>query len=231
MHETPHAIVFDLDGTLIDSRGDIVAATNHALVRTGRPALAAQVIVGLVGDGARALLGRAAQLAETSSDVDELLAYYTDYYIAHPIELSRWTPSAQEALEALSSGDLPLALCTNKPRAITDAVLGALGVRTRFRATYAGGDGPERKPAGGPLLSVAAQLGVDPTTLVMVGDGSQDVESARRVGCRVVGVATGYLPRERLIMARPDVLIETLGELPTIVRRWCDSTARLSVVR
>jgi len=110
-------------------------------------------------------------------------------------------------------------------------VLAGLGVRTRFRAIYAGGDGSEKKPAAGPLLALAKQMGVEAAGLVVVGDGPQDVESARRAGCRVVGVVSGFLPKDRLIATKPDVIIEGLDELPGIIRRWCDATARLSVIR
>ncbi len=227
----PTAIVFDLDGTLIDSRGDIVAATNHALGRTGRAALPAQVIVRFIGDGARTLCARAAQLSESAPEVDEIYKHFIAYYVQHPLDFTRWVAGAPEALEQLGDTDLPMAICTNKARPVTDAVLAGLGVRTRFRAVYAGGDGAEKKPSAAPLLSLAKQMDVDPLGLVIVGDGPQDVESARKVGCRVVGVLSGFTPKERLLATRPDVVVERLDELPGIIRRWCDATARLSVIR
>jgi phosphoglycolate phosphatase len=227
----PSAVVFDLDGTLIDSRGDIAAAVNHALLGTGRTPLPATVIAKFVGDGARALMARAVRLSEADAQVDRLLELFIDYYTSHPIDFSRWVDGAPDVLDRLSELDMPLALCTNKARPVTDAILGALGVRTRFRAIYAGGDGPEKKPAPGPLLSLAKKLGVEPETLIMVGDGPQDVECARRVGCRVIGVVSGYTPRERIVAAKPDVVLEGLSELPDIIRRWCDATARWSAIR
>jgi phosphoglycolate phosphatase len=127
--------------------------------------------------------------------------------------------------------DLPICICTNKPRPITDAVLTALGVWTRFKAIYAGGDGLEKKPAPGPLLLLAKRLCVEPSSLVMVGDGLQDVEAARRAGCRVIGVVSTYTTRERIASAKPDVAIDSLVELPEIIRRWCDATARLAAIR
>lgn len=225
----PAAVVFDLDGTLIDSRGDIVAAVNHALMETGRQPLPASVVVRYVGDGARALCARCAQLHEGSPEVDVLLELFLAYYVEHPIEFTRWTAGAQETLDAL--GEMPgmkLGICTNKPRPTTDAVLGALGIRTRFRAVVAGGDLPEKKPAPGPLLSAAKQMGVEPQAIVMVGDAPQDIECARRAGARSVAV-TGFVPRERVLAARPDVMLASLAELPDIVQRWLDATARISV--
>lgn len=224
----PLAVVFDLDGTLIDSRGDIVAALNHALTRSGRHALPAQVIVRNVGDGARTLIARSTQLPETSAEVDVLLESFVSYYVDHPIDFTRWMDGAPGALEELfSMPDMALGICTNKPRATTEAVLTALGIQHLFRATFAGGDLPEKKPAPGPLLHVARLLDLPPACIVMVGDGPQDVECARRAGMRSVVIEGGYNALETVLAAGPDVLLRTLAELPEIIQRWRDATARL----
>ncbi|KYF54468.1 phosphoglycolate phosphatase [Sorangium cellulosum] len=229
---SPTAIVFDLDGTLIDSRGDIVAAVNHALEATGRAPLPGQVIVRYVGDGARALCARAARLPEASGDVEELLRHFLAYYERHPLDFTRWMPDAQEMIERLSDlGDLSLCICTNKPRSTTDAVLAALGVRGRFQAVVAGGDTPEKKPSPAPLLHLAERLGVPPRRMVMVGDGPQDIECARRAGVRSIAVLGGFGSHQELVEARPDVLLETMGELWDVLRRWRDATVRLSAAR
>ncbi len=225
------AVVFDLDGTLIDSRGDIAAAVNHSLLSSGRRALPASMIATFVGDGARTLLARASRLSEADAELDSLLEAFLDYYADHPTDFSKWVEGAPTILDKITELDLPICLCTNKDRRVTDAILAKLGVRTRFRAIYAGGDGPEKKPSASPLLALAAKLDVGAASLVMVGDGPQDVEAARRAGCRVVGIASGYTPRERLIAAKPDVILENLGELYEVVRRWRDATARVSAVR
>lgn len=226
----PTAIAFDLDGTLIDSRGDIVAAMNHALAATGRAPLPGSVLVRYVGDGARVLCARAAQLGENDDEVDRLYDLFVAYYIDHPIDFTRWCPGAQEALDALAQmPDMVLAICTNKPRATAEAVLSALGVRTRFRALVAGGDLPEKKPAPGPLLQVAKLLRVDTDNLVMVGDAPQDIECARRAKVRSVGVVSGFSSRERLATARPDVTLESMAELPEVIKRWREATTRITV--
>jgi 2-phosphoglycolate phosphatase len=225
----PTAIAFDLDGTLIDSRGDIVAAVNHALAATGRAALPGSVVVRFVGDGARTLCARAAQLVESDEEVDRLYDLFVAYYVEHPIDFTRWTPGAQEALDTLAQmPDMVLAICTNKPRATAEAVLSALGVRTRFRALVAGGDLPEKKPAPGPLLHVAKLLRVDVDNLVMVGDAPQDIECARHARVRSVGVVSGFSSRERLLTARPDVTLESMAELPEVITRWREATTRIT---
>lgn len=227
----PSAIVFDLDGTLLDSRGDIAAAVNHALLVSGRRALPAATIATFVGDGARTLMARATKLSESDAELELMLERFFDYYAAHPVDFSKWVDGAPGVLDEIAELDFPLCLCTNKDRRVTEAILGALGVRTRFRAIYAGGDGPEKKPAAGPLMTLAKRLDVEPASLVMVGDGPQDVEAARRTGCRVVGIASGYTARDRLIAAKPDVILDNLRELAEVVQRWRDSTARISAVR
>jgi phosphoglycolate phosphatase len=227
----PAAIAFDLDGTLIDSRGDIVAAVNHALIKTGRSPLPGAVIVRFVGDGARTLCARCAQLQELSDEVTVLTQHFLEYYTEHPVDFTRFSPGVQETLEVLAeeTPEIVLGICTNKPRVTTEAVLSALGIRTRFRAVVAGGDLPEKKPAPGPLVHLAKLLHVDPQSVVMVGDGPQDVECARRAGARAVAIDSGFSSRERLSAARPDVLLRSMTELPDVVQRWRDATARVVI--
>ena len=225
----PTAIAFDLDGTLIDSRGDIVAAVNHALIRTDRAPLPGQVVVRFIGDGARALCARAAQLPESADEVGVLVEHFVEYYREHPIDFTRWSPGAQETLEIFAEEmpDIALGICTNKPRSSTEAVLSALGIRTRFRAIVAGGDLPEKKPAPGPLLLLAKGLRATPESMVMVGDGPQDIECARRAVVRSVAVESGFTSHERLLAAHPDVMLRSLAELPDVIQRWRDATAQM----
>jgi phosphoglycolate phosphatase len=210
--------VFDLDGTLIDSVLDIAAATNHTLAQHGQRERSIDEIRGFVGDGARSLLARAAGVELEDVRLDALLATFLDYYTAHASTHTRLLPCAREILNAHS--DLPLALCTNKPRRTTDAVLAALELRSCFRIVIAGGDLPEKKPDPAPLLHIASALGQSPKDLVMVGDGPQDVECARAAGARSVAVENGIAPRDRLLAARPDALIPSLCELPALLAAW-----------
>ena len=211
------AIVFDLDGTLIDSRRDIAASANHALAAHGFPELSLEEIEGYVGDGARALLARSARLDELDSRLDQLIETFLDYYTAHPIDSTTLMPGAREALVEFAS--LPLALCTNKPRRTTLAVLAGLGLSSTFRAVSAGGDHPEKKPHPRPILALGEILAVPAGALLMVRDGEQDVLAGRAAGALTVGVRGGIQPVERLLEARPDHLLETLYELPALVEK------------
>ncbi|TKD12651.1 HAD family hydrolase [Polyangium fumosum] len=226
----PTAVVFDLDGTLLDSRGDIVAALNHALLTTGRNPQPAQVIVRLVGDGPRALCARAAKIPEDAPETDELIRLFLDYYREHPLDFTRWAKGALETIEALSAMEnMSLGICTNKHRATTDVVLRALGIEDRFGAVVAGGDTKERKPDAAPLLLAAKQLGSMPAAVVMVGDGIQDILCARNAGTWAVGVESGFSTAEALIQAGPDVTVRDLSMLPGIVQRWREPTTRIKL--
>jgi phosphoglycolate phosphatase len=211
-------IVFDLDGTLIDSRADISNAANHALGTHGFSTLTAAQIAGYVGDGARLLLARAARLEPTDAQLDSLIESFTSYYTSHPTDHTLLIPGAHEALAALAH--LPLALCTNKPRAITDRVLANLRLPAQLRAVVAGGDLPKTKPDPLPLLHIAAQLALSPSELVMVGDGAQDIACAKAAGARSVGVDGGMQGRDQMLAAGPDVFLATLAELPAVIAGW-----------
>jgi phosphoglycolate phosphatase len=226
----PKAVVFDLDGTLIDSRGDIVAALNHALISTGRNPQPASTIVQLVGNGARSLCAQATAQFEDDPETDELVQLFLEYYQAHPLDFTRWAPGALQALDDLAlMDDMLIGLCTNKHRSTTEAVLDALGIRDRFRAVVAGGDLPELKPDPAPLLLTAKLLGVDPRTVVMVGDGVQDVECAKNAGAWSVAIESGFTPADELMMASPNVAVKDLSVVARVVQRWREPTTRLKL--
>jgi phosphoglycolate phosphatase len=216
------AVVFDLDGTLVDSRADIVAAASHALRVHGWSDLPAAEIVGHVGNGARRLVAGCAGIDEHAPEVEQLLATFLDYYTAHPTDHSTLLPGVASALAELSG--LPLAVCTNKPRVTTDLVLANLDLARHFSVVVAGGDLPRPKPDPVQLRTIAARLRVRSEHLVMVGDGPQDVECGRAVGAFTVGVDGGLCPRQRLLAARPDVQIASMADLPETVRRRARDT-------
>jgi 2-phosphoglycolate phosphatase len=214
------AVAFDLDGTLIDSVGDIAASANHMLRSQGLPELSVDEVAGYVGDGARLLVARCVRLPLTPAELTSLVEMFLDYYAAHPTEHTRLMPGAQYALDALSS--YRLAVCTNKPRRTTDAVLPRLLPARHFELVVAGGDLPRAKPDPQPLLFIAERFGVDPTELVMVGDSPQDIACGRAAGTRTVGVLGGFAPRDQLRAAHPDALLGSLYELPTLLSSWAE---------
>ncbi|MGC4089309.1 MAG: HAD hydrolase-like protein [Polyangiaceae bacterium] len=137
-------IVFDLDGTLIDSRGDIAAAALHALVENGFPTLPVPTLLTYVGDGARPLLARSAGIPADDARLDAMYASFIDYYTRHPLVHTEFCAGAEAALKSLER--FPLAICTNKPRVTTELVLAGLGIASAFRVVVAGNDLPRTKP-------------------------------------------------------------------------------------
>ncbi len=213
----PEALVFDLDGTLIDSRRDIVEAANAALVEHGRAPLEPSRIHAMVGDGARALVARAFGFSPevraegpkgVSNDdprLDEAVATFARHYAARPCVHTTLLPGAREVL-ALG---YPCGLVTNKPRTLTLAVLDALGIS--LPAVWGGDDGPLKPdPAG--VLAVCEKLGVPAPRAWMIGDGPQDIEAGRAAGCFTVAVR-GIADWSRVEAARPDLAVESLVAL------------------
>lgn len=209
---SPRPLVFDLDGTLIDSRHDIAAACNHALEAVGREALPVGAITRHVGSGARALLRGVLGDEADNVDFEELLKHFHSYYLAHPTIHNQLMPGALECL-ALRS-ERKLALCTNKPRNLTMAVLRALDWTDRFDVIVAPRKGDRVKPDAEPLVKVAAQLATPPSQLIMIGDGPQDIGSGKAVGAYTIGVKGGFLALPLLLQAGPDVVLDSLALLP-----------------
>jgi phosphoglycolate phosphatase len=211
-------VVFDLDGTLVDSCDDIAGAANHCLEQAGFAPRSTADIRTFIGDGVRMLLARAALLAPADERLDRLLEHFQVYYAAHAVEQTRLLPGAREVLRALAH--LPRALCTNKPRSATLAILRALDIDGELDVVVAAGDVPHHKPHPAPLERVGELLGVSPRRLVLVGDGPQDIECARAAGARSIGISEAIIvPLERLRAALPDAVVP-LGEVPALIARW-----------
>lgn len=208
-------LVFDLDGTLIDSRRDIAAACNYALEQTGRARLPIEQISSYVGRGALALLkeavgevGRAELLA--------LLKHFQHYYREHPTEHNLMMPGAEDAMRR--NQGRTIALCTNKPLSLTEAVLKSLGWEQAFDFVVAPTEQENKKPHPEPLQRVARGLGVAPETLIMIGDAPPDIGAGRAVGAHTVGVRGGFADVEVLEAAEPDVVLGSLLELPEYLK-------------
>jgi len=221
---TSFGVVFDLDGTLVDSRRDIAEATNHALRQSGRRELPHDEIESYVGDGAPWLMARAARLAIEDPQTAALVADFLDFYAQHPLDHTRLMPGALEALEALRGA--PLGVCTNKPRRSSLSVLRGLALEARFDCLVAGDDLPERKPHPAMVLEAARRLGVPVADVVMVGDGAQDVRAGKSAGAHTVGVRGGIQAFERLAEAEPELIIDTLAELPDALSRLASGKQR-----
>ncbi len=215
------AVVFDLDGTLVDSAPDLTRALNCLLEEIGRPALPLTAVLGMIGDGVAKLVERG--LAATGGPpqgqsnaalVERFRALYLDRLAVE----TRPYPGVRETLESLAKAGYALGVCTNKPTAATEALLAALDLG-RWFAVVSGGDGPQRKPDPAPLLALLTQLGASPARAVMVGDGINDVLAARAAGMTAVLVSYGYA-RVPVPELGADRIVDSMTELPALLGDW-----------
>jgi phosphoglycolate phosphatase len=209
------AIVFDLDGTLVDTAPDLMRTLNTVLAEEGLPPLAFELAPTLVGRGARAMLergfaadGRPLEEPEASRLFDRFI----DHYLDHCADESRPFPGVIEALDRLEAEGAALAVCTNKRTDLSLAVMDALGLTSRFAAIVGPDLAPRPKPDASHLLRAIELAGGDPRRAVMVGDSINDVLAARNAKVPVVLVSFGYTdipPRD----LDADALIDRFDEL------------------
>lgn len=209
-------IIFDLDGTLVDSAADIHAAVNQLLAENGVPPLTQVAVTAMVGNGAPVLVDRV--MAATGADPvlrEAWLTRFLTIYETDATGLTRPYDGVEDALEALAATGLQLALCTNKPARPTAALLRALGWQNRFAATIAGDSLPTRKPD--PAMLLAAAAGICGPVLY-VGDSEVDAQTAHAAGIGFLLFTEGYrkLPVEAL---SPLATFDRFADLPALVAR------------
>ena len=187
----PAALVFDLDGTLIDSRRDITTAINRMREGYGLPPLALEQVVRMVGEGARVLIERAVGGELPAAEIAPALKTYLAYYDEILLDTTRAYPGVPEMLSALAEA-FPLALLSNKGEAPSRRILDGLGLAPFFRVVLGGDSLPSRKPDPAGLRLAAERLGVVPEELVLIGDTWVDAETARNAGSRFGLVLWGF---------------------------------------
>ena len=214
------AVVFDLDGTLIDSAPDLRTALNRMLTVHGRPTLGLDSVIGMVGDGATKLVARAFAATgdpAADADLDALTRQFLDVYEHHAAVETRPYPGAVEALGRLQEAGLRLGICTNKPQRATDEALIGLGLAPYFD-TVVGGDALDgvRKPDPRLLLAALKRMDVKPSEAAMVGDNANDVAAARAADVPVIVRDGGYtrVPSREL---GADAVFSSFTDLPAVL--------------
>src|ERR1700749_986793 len=216
---SPHTVVFDLDGTLVDTAPDLINALNFILEREGMPPVPLQSARNMIGAGARKLLergleidGRSFSLPELDRLTDDFIAHYAE----HIADDSRPFDGLEAALDELKGRGYRFAVCTNKLEWLSKQLLDQLGLSSRFAAICGAAPVGISKADPAILQQTVAQAGGQISTTIMVGDAGPDVGVARRAGVPVIGVSFGYteVPIEQL---KPDVLISHMRELPGAV--------------
>lgn len=201
------SVIFDLDGTLVDSLDDIAAALNHVLAAHGFPTRSRQAVEDLVGEGARRLVARA---APEGADVDRLLAEYRARYAEHLVVHTRAYDGIDALLAELARRGVPTAVLSNKPHELTVRVVAALFPSHRFTGVLGEKDGGPRKPDPTSARALAASLA---PPVALVGDTPVDVATARAAGLAPIGVAWGMRAPALLRAAGAELVLERPDEL------------------
>jgi len=209
-------VVFDLDGTLVDSVGDLAGAINAMLARLApaAPSLPLARVRSFVGDGARALVARSLSAAGLEAPEEEALALFLESYRHCLLDTTRAYPGVEQALDQLENRTL--AVLTNKPGDMSRAILVGLGMAERFAYVYGGGDLPARKPDPVGLTTILRNARADPAEALMVGDSRIDIRAGRAANVRTVGVSYGF-DHAGLLAEPPDLLLDDLRELPPLL--------------
>ena len=212
-------LVFDLDGTLVDSVMDLRAALNEVLRERGHRALSRAEVKHMIGDGVPTLVaGALAARGADPAEVSMALPRFLEIYEANPTQLSRPYPGVPETLATLRRRGYRTAICTNKPQQATLAVMQGLDLLPLFDGVAGGDRFPVRKPHPGHLLQLIAELGARPEASAMIGDNENDAAAARSAAVPLVLVRYGYARVEpESLMA--DALLDHFSELPGALER------------
>lgn len=209
-------MLFDLDGTLIDSRLDLIHSVNAMLRHLGRPELPGEVIATYVGDGAPMLVRRALGDPEDETYVQRALDFFLTYYRQHKLDHTHVYDGVLDTLRRLQNGldgqMRRMAVLSNKPVHPTRAIVDALGMKDFFFAVYGGNSFPTKKPDPMGARQLLLEAKCRPEHAVIVGDSSNDILTGRNAGIWTVGVTYGFAP-QTLDLTPPDVLIDTPTEL------------------
>jgi phosphoglycolate phosphatase len=205
------ALIFDLDGTLIDSKLDLVLAINATRHQMRLPALDHELICSYVGEGMQKLIERAMGEGVTPAEIERATAFFLDYYRRHMLDNTVTYPGVREALASFDGR--PMAVLTNKPVKISRAILDGLGISHFFRQVYGGNSFETKKPDPLGMNTLLEEFGLAPRQTMLVGDSITDVQTARNADTWVAAVTYG-LGSHRLDELPPDILLDSLTQLP-----------------
>lgn len=217
-----YGLIFDLDGTLVDSLQGIAGSLNRALAMFGLPMHAPEVVRGFIGNGAQVLIQRAAPKGANEALLAKIVqAFKSDYDLTWP-EGTFAYEGIVELLESLQNLGYPLAVLSNKPHPFTETIVAQLFPAIRFSVVLGQRDGIPHKPDPAGALEIGHSLQLGPENCIVIGDSTMDLETAHNAGMRAVAVTWGFHDRDRLVAAGAGVLadqpMDLLGAIAMPVR-------------
>ena len=209
------ALIFDLDGTLIDSKLDLIHSVNAMLRELKRPELASETISGYIGHGAPQLVARALGGTATEEELKHALQFFLGYYEEHKMDNTCAYPGVPETLARLTH--IPMAVLTNKPERISVRILKSLGLAKYFQAIYGGNSFESKKPHPFGANKILQEFGIAAAQALIVGDSEVDVQTARNAGTLAAAVNYGFGVHDRA--AHPaDIYLDRFADLADVVR-------------
>jgi phosphoglycolate phosphatase len=210
------ALIFDLDGTLIDSKRDLIHSVNAMLSEMGRQKLSEETISGYIGHGAPLLVSRALGGNAKEDDLRRALQFFLAYYEEHKLDRTCAYPGVAETLAELERKNLPMAVLTNKPVRISVRILELLGLAKYFRAIYGGNSFETKKPDPLGANTILGEFAVLPQETMVVGDSEVDVQTARNAGTIAAAVNYGFGVHDRA-QHPADIYLENISDLVPFV--------------
>ena len=208
------ALIFDLDGTLIDSKLDLIHSVNAMLRELKRPQLASETISGYIGHGAPQLVARALGGAGTEEELKGALQFFLGYYEEHKMDNTCAYPGVAETLVQLSH--MPMGVLTNKPARISVRILNSLGLGNYFRAIYGGNSFEAKKPDPFGANQILREFGIAAREALLVGDSEVDVQTARNAGTQAAAVNYGFGLHDRAAYPA-DIYLDRFADLAGVV--------------
>jgi phosphoglycolate phosphatase len=209
-------LIFDLDGTLVDSKLDLVHSVNAARAHMELPPISADLVATYVGSGAPVLMRRALGPEASEADVQQALRYFLDYYREHMLDNTYLYPGVREALDRMHAAGMQMAVLTNKPVRFSQALVHGLGLGAHFFRIYGGNSFEQKKPDPVGILTLLEESGVAREQTIMVGDSSVDVRTARNAQVMACGVTYGFQP-ETFEQDPPDLMVDDMQQLAEYV--------------
>jgi phosphoglycolate phosphatase len=207
-------IIFDLDGTLVDSSIDICHAINYAIEGLNVPPITVRETIAIIGEGITRLFEKIIEIHNIPADKDLLIKRFLDHYAAHLVDNTTIYPGVEDTLKSLNGSRK--AVISNKREDFSERVLELLGIRKYFDLVVGSDTTPERKPSPVPIQYVLSRFKTRPEEAIIVGDSNYDIEAGKAAGVRTIAVTYGYRPLS--LLQEADYIVSTMPEILKILK-------------